>query len=242
MPRPMNLSLLPALQWRAHVARGIVTRHLLALASLGALVACDPGIKTFDVTPAQLSCPGQVTLAWQAQGDGLHLDADQPVTPALPAIVTKQGSRTEHVSKTTTFTAYYPGAAHREKSVQVGSATCPGGSGSCGPQTLTFTGTCSGGVGPSYVTQSLSAAAAPGNITQIVSDADFPVHVQHDAATIPLGAGGGPIGPLPVVAAAGSYTISVPGQVGAKICEGGPVGGGGPAPTVHITVTPTCPK
>jgi len=218
-------------------------RHLFALVCLGALVACDPGIKSFDVTPAQLACPGQVTLSWQGQGDGLHLDADQPVTPALPAIVTKQGSRTEHVSKTTIFTAYYPGAAHREKSVQVGNGpNCPGGPGTCGPQTLTFTGTCSGGVGPSYITQNLSAAAAPGNITQIVSDADFPVHVQHAAVTIPLGAGGGPIGPLPLVAAAGTYTISVPGQVGSKICEGGPVGGGGPAPTVHITVTPTCPK
>src|SRR5262245_44161727 len=117
--------------------------HLAILVGLFALPACDPGIKSFDVTPAQLACPGSVTLSWQAQGDGLHLDADQPVTPALPAIVTKQGSRTEHVGATTTFTAYYPGAAHREKTVQVASS-CPGGGG-CGPQTMTFTGTCSSG-------------------------------------------------------------------------------------------------
>src|SRR4030095_10854045 len=138
-----------------------------------ALPACEPGIKSFDVKPAQLTCAGQVTLSWQGDGDGLHLDADKPVNPVLPARVAKQGSRTEIVSSTTTFTASYPGAGHREKTVEV-TGTCPGGGGgACGPQVMTFTGTCSSGSGPSYITQSLGAAAAPGNITHITSDADF---------------------------------------------------------------------
>jgi hypothetical protein len=216
-------------------------RHAVIVVCLFALPACDPGIKSFDVTPDKLTCPGQVKVTWKGDGDGLHLDADTPVTPALPAIVAKQGARDEHVGATTTFTAYYPGAAHREKTVQV-AGSCPGG-GPCGPQALTFTGTCSSGAGPSYITLSLSAAQAPGNITQILQDADFPVHVQHNGFDIALGAAGGPIGPLPAVAASGSYTITVPGQVGIGVCNGGGTTmGGGPAPTIHVTITPTCPK
>lgn len=207
---------------------------------LVALAGCDPTIKSFDVTPAQLSCPGKVTVAWHGDADGGRLEADQPVLPPFPATVLKQGSLVEQVTKTTTFTFFYPSAAHREKTVNVTNAACPS---ACGPQLLTFTGTCSSGSGPSYVTLNLGAAEAPGNITQIVSDADFPIHVQHAGTDIALGAGGGPIGPLPVVPAAGSYTITVPGQVGVNVCNGaGSTMGGGPAPTVHLTVTPSCPK
>lgn len=58
-----------------------------------------------------------------------------------------------------------------------------------------------------------------------------------------LGAGGGPIGPLPLVPAAGSYTITMPGQVGINVGSGaGLTNGGGPASTVHVTVTQSCPK
>ena len=182
-------------------------RHAFALICLVTLAACDPTIKSFDVTPPKLSCPGAVTLAWHGDADGGRLEADQPVSPAFPATVLKQGTLTELVTKTTTFTFFYPSAAHREKTVTVTNAKCPS---TCGPQVLTFTGTCSSGSGPSYVVQNLGATEAPGNITQIVSDADFPVHVQHDGADIALGAGGGPIGPLPMVPAAGTYTITVP--------------------------------
>ena len=215
-------------------------RHAFALVCLTALVACDPTIKSFDVTPAQLSCPGPVTVSWHGDANGGRLEADQAVSPPFPATVLKQGSLVEQVGKTTTFTFFYPSAAHREKTVHVSSATCPS---NCGPQGLTFTGTCSSGAGPAYITLNLGAAEAPGNVAQLLSDADFPVHVLHAGADIALGAAGGPIGPLPAVPAAGSYTITVPGQVGVNVCNGaGPTRGGGPAPTVHVTVTPTCPK
>ena len=218
-------------------------RHALVVLCLFALPACDPGIKSFEVTPAQLTCPGQVTVSWKGDADGGRLEADQPVSPPFPPTVLKEGSKVETVSKTTTFTFFYPSAAHREKTVTVAKPSCGGGGGTpCGPQVLTFTGTCSSGP-PSYITLDLAAAQAPGHVTNLTSDADFPVHVQHAGADIALGAGGGPIGALPAVLAAGSYTITVPGQVGINVCDGaGPTRGGGPAPTVHITVTPTCPK
>ena len=206
--------------------------------------ACDPTIKKFDVVPAQLQCPGNVTVTWQGDGDGGHIDADQPVTPALPKIVVAQGSMVEAVTKTTTFTFFYPRAAHREKTVTVASQNCggPGPGGSCGPQVLTFHGSCfSAQSGPSYDTQNAGAAAAPGNLVNLTSDADFPVHVQHAGQDIALGAGGGPLFPLPAVPAAGDYTITVPGQVGQMVCAGaGPTSGTTDAPVVHITVTPTC--
>jgi len=219
-------------------------RHLLVVVCLFALPACDPGIKTFDVTPAQLSCPGSVTVTWEGDADGGRLEADQPVTPPFPPTVLKKGSKVEQVTTTTNFTFFYPSAAHREKTVTVANANCggPGGPG-CGPQTLTFTGTCSQGSGPSYITLNVNAAGAPGNLKDLTSDADFPVHVQHAGADIALGAGGGPLfPPLPAVPAAGSYTITVPGQVGIGVCDGGgATRGGGDAPVIHITVTPTCP-
>jgi hypothetical protein len=68
--------------------------------------------------------------------------------------------------------------------------------------------------------------------------------VLHAGQEIALGANGGPIIlPLPAVPAAGDYTITIPGQVGQMVCAGaGPTSGTTEAPTIHITVTPTCPK
>jgi hypothetical protein len=213
---------------------------------VAAFAGCDPSIKKFEVVPAQLQCGGKVTVAWEGNGDGVHLDADQPVVPALPAILPKKGTRDETVSATTEFTLYYPGAGHREKTVIVSQKDCGGGKpggGNCGPQILTFTGTCfTSAQGPTYNTLNLGPAVAPGNLKDLLSDADIPVHVQHAGQDIALGAGGGPIFPLPVVPAAGDYTITIPGQVGQMVCAGaGPTSGTTEAPVIHVTVTPTCP-
>lgn len=219
----------------------------IAVAFVTAVVfcACDPTIKKFKVEPATLQCPGNVTVTWQGDGNGGHLEADQAVTPPMPGIVVAQGSLVTKVSKTTTFSYSFPSAAHREVTVTVANQNCgggPGPGGSCGPQTLTFHGTCvSAQSGPSYDTQNVTAALAPGNLVNLTSDADFPVHVQHAGQDIALGAGGGPILALPAVLAAGDYTITVPGQVGQMVCAGaGPTQGTTDAPVVHITVTPTC--
>jgi hypothetical protein len=207
-------------------------------------VACDPTIKKFEVTPDSVQCGKSVTIEWEGTGDGLHLDADKPVTPALPATLPMKGTRNETVTKTTQFSLYYPGAGHREKTVTV-TGVCPGSPGGCGAQVLTFTGQCfSSAQGPSYNTLNLGAAAAPGNLVDLVSDADIPVHVLHAGNEIALGAGGGPVfPPVPVVPAAGDYTITIPGLVGQKVCaDAGPTSGTTDAPVIHITVTPTCPK
>lgn len=219
----------------------------LALLLVLVCVACDPTIKKFEVTPDSVPCGTQVKLEWEGTGDGLHLDADKAVSPALPATLPKSGTRNEAVFHNTTFSLYYPGAGHREKSVTV-TGTCPGGgtgTGSCGPQVLEFTGQClSAASGPNYVTRTLDATAAPGNLVDLLSDADFPVHVQHAGQDIALGAHGGPLfPPVPVVPAAGDYTITIPGQVGQMACAGaGPTSGTTDAPVIHLTVTPTCPK
>lgn len=222
---------------------------LLAALAIVAGTACDPTIKKFEVGPTTLQCPGNVTLTWKANDKGVHLDADQPVVPPTPAILPMQGTRQELVTKTTEFSLYFPGAGHREISVIVkGGPECGGpgpGPGTCGPSTLTFHGQCfNANQGPSYDTQSISAAAGPGAITMLLNDADFPVHVLHAGQAIGLGAGGGPVFPLPPgIAAAGSYTITVPGQAGLLICkDAGPVNGTVDAPPVTIHVTPTCPK
>jgi len=211
--------------------------------------ACDPTISKFEVTPDTVNCSGTVTLKWTANGDAVHLKADQPVSPAIPdegiQNLPKQGTRDETVTQTTEFTLYYPGAGHREKTVTVTHNNCGGPvPGSCGPSALTFNGTCfDAAQGPQYNTQLLAIANAPGNITAMSNDANFPVHVQHAGFDIALGAGGGPIFPLPSnIPAAGSYTIIVPGAVGQNICAGaGPTMGSFPAPPVTIHVTPTCP-
>ena len=220
---------------------------LLVVLALVLFSGCDPLIHKFEVVPATLQCPGNVTLTWKADDKGVHLNSDQPVVPPTPAILPKEGSRSEAVSQTTTFTLYYPGAGHREQAVTVtGGSQCGGpGTGTCTPSTLTFNGQCiNANQGPAYNTQSISAAAGPGAITMITNDASFPVHVQHAGQDIALGAGGGPIFPLPPgVPAAGSYTITVPGQAGLNICQdAGPTSGTVDAPPVTIHVTPTCPK
>jgi len=219
---------------------------VIAFALAAFFSACDPTIKKFEVVPDKMQCGGDVTITWEGDADGGRLEADQPVTPALPPTVLKKGTKTEQVSTTTTFKFFYPSAAHREKTVTVVNSNCggPGPDGPCGPQTLTFTGTCvSAQSGPNYNTQNVSSALAPGNLVNLTSDADFPVHVQHAGQDIALGAGGGPIFPLPAVPAAGDYTITVPGQVGQMVCVGaGPTSGTTDAPVVHLIVTPTCPK
>jgi hypothetical protein len=218
---------------------------LFAVLAIVAGSACDPTIQKFEVVPDKLQCPGNVTLSWQGQADGGRLVADQPVSPALPGTVLKEGMLTVKVTQTTNFKFFYPSAAERVKAVTVVGGPQCGGPGTCTPSALPFTGQCtSANQGPAYNTQSISAAAGPGAITMITSDADFPVHVQHAGQDIALGAGGGPIFPLPNgIPAAGSYTITVPGQVGLNICkDAGPTSGTVDAPPVTIHVTPTCPK
>jgi hypothetical protein len=221
---------------------------LLAALAIVAGAACDPTIHSFKIEPTTLQCPGNVTLTWKASDKGVHLNADEPVVPPTPAILPKEGTRQELVSNPTEFSLYFPGAGHREISVIVtGGKNCGGGTGpgTCGPSTLTFHGQCtSANMGPSYDTQSISAAAGPGAITMLLNDADFPVHVFHAGQEIGLGAGGGPVFPLPPgIPAAGSYTITVPGQPGLLICkDAGPTNGTVDAPPITIHVTPTCPK
>jgi len=222
-------------------------KAVLVVLALVAATGCDPLIQKFDVVPQQVNCSGPVNISWQGQGNDLHLNADQPVTPAIPdggiGGLPATGAKIETVSQTTTFTLYYPGAGHREKTVTVTKNNC-GGPGPCGPTRITLTGTCfNAQSGPQYETKNVTVAAAPGALTNLTSNADFPVHVQHAGADIALGAGGGPIFPLPPgIPAAGSYTITVPGQVGVNVCNGaGPTMGSFPAPTVTLTITPTCP-
>lgn len=220
---------------------------VLVLLALVAGTGCDPLIKKFDVVPAQVNCSGNVTVSWEGQDKGLHLTADAPVSPPIPdtgLILPKVGTKIENVTQTTEFTLYYPGAGHREKSVFVTHNNCGGGPTGCGPSQITLNGTCfNAQSGPQYETKNVSVAVAPGALVNLTSNADFPVHVQHAGTDIALGAGGGPIFPIPPgTPAAGSYTITVPGQVGVLVCEGaGPTMGSVPSPPVTLTITPTCP-
>jgi hypothetical protein len=232
---------------RRQYHKAMRNKLLLALAAIIAGAGCDPIIHSFKIEPTTLQCPGNVTLTWKAGDKGVHLNSDEPVVPPTPAILPKEGTRQEFVTKTTEFSLYFPGAGHREISVIVkGGKDCGGpGPGACGPSALTFHGQCTNAnTGPSYDTQSISAAAGPGAITALLNDADFPIHVSHAGNEIALGAGGGPIPSLPPgIPAAGSYTITVPGQPGLLICkDAGPVNGTVDAPPVTIHVTPTCPK
>lgn len=223
-------------------------KAVLVILALVAATGCDPLIQKFDVVPQQVNCSGPVTITYQGQDKGLHLTADQPVSPAIPdpaLILPKSGTQIETVSQTTTFTLYYPGAGHREKTVTVTHNNCGGpGPGTCGPTQITLDGTCfNAQSGPQYGTKTVGAAIAPGALMNLTSNADFPVHVQHAGVDIALGAGGGPIFPIPPgTPAAGDYTITVPGQVGVLVCQGaGPTMGSVPAPPVTLTITPTCP-
>ncbi len=221
---------------------------MLAAVAILACSACDPLIRKFEVVPQQLQCPGNVTLTWKGDADGLDLDADKPVSPATPQSLLKEGTQKEMVSETTTFMVHYPGAGHREKTVTVANLNCGNPvpmPQQCSPVPLTFNGQCTNAtMGPSYDTQAISAAAGPGAITMLSNTASFPVHVQHNGQEIALGAGGGPLSPIPPnLPAAGSYTIIVPGQAGLLICQGaGPTSGTTDAPPVTVLVTPTCPN
>jgi len=204
------------------------------------LADCDPIIRKFEVTPQQLQCAGPVSVVWDASDQGGHLETDHPVIPPLPSTApTATGSQMVTVTQTTEFKFYFPGAGHREQLVNV--------SGQAKATQLNFTGTCDAVAGPAYGAIPVSAAQAPGKLTKLTSNADWPVHVFINGQEIALGAGGEPIFPLPNVTAAGTYTITVPGVVGPGICKdagaegGGPVGGGTvPAPPVTISVTGSC--
>jgi hypothetical protein len=217
--------------------RKLICVALLAVLSFG----CEPQIKYFNVQPASTSCGGSVTLNWKISVGVGEMSADQPVIPSLsPAQpVNNQGSRVEQVTKTTKFKLSLPYGGEQTVTVTV-NQPC-----TCGVQTLTFTGTCmNANQGPTYTVQNVNVNVAPGNLTDLQSDANFPVHVLHAGADIALNAGGGPIFPLPAVPAAGDYTIVVPGLVGQKVCADatGPLGGGqADAPVVHLKVSPTCP-
>lgn len=221
-------------------------RLLSALAAAALLTACDPTIKKFQVVPEKVQCPANVQLVWEGDADGGQLTADQPVTPPLPDSVLESGVFTTKVAQTTTFRFGYPSAAHREKTVTVENKNCGGPvpqPQTCLDQTLTLTGTCTSSMsGPSYITVTVNAAAAPGALKGLTTDADFPVHVLHAGQEIALSPLSGPLFPLPAVPAAGDYTITVPGDVGPKVCAGsGPTQGSTDAPVVHLFVKPTCP-
>jgi hypothetical protein len=219
-------------------------RKLILFALLAAVsVGCQPRILSLNVTPPNSGAgPANVNVSWHISvGDG-ELSADQPVVPPLdpPKKVYSQGSMSFQICKTTSFKLELPYGGEQTVKAFV-SQPC-----SCGPTTITLTGNCaSSNQPPSYITQNVSAGSVAGTLQDLQSDADFPVHVLHAGADIALNAGGGPIFPLPVVPAAGDYTIVVPGQVGLNVCAGasGAVGGGSAeAPTVHLQIVPMCPK
>jgi hypothetical protein len=224
---------------------------MVCLAAAAALAACDPAIRKFEVTPASLQCAGQVTVNWDISGPGGELSTSKPVNPPLPSNPTELiGSRVVTVTETTEFSFIVPGAGHKHQVVNV--------SGQPKAKTLTFTGVCNDAVSnPIYNAVTVSAAEGPGLLTSISSNADWPVHVFINGADIALQAGGGPIGPLPQVAAAGTYTAAITGNViGPANCKlafdqaggggepGGPTGGGnsGPvaAPPFAVTIMGSC--
>ncbi len=223
-------------------------RSLLCLLALAALAGfgCQPKILTFDAQPSSVPAgPAKVKLDWKFSHHKGYLSSNKPVKPALdpPKPVGTQGTLDVEVCETTTFKleAYYGG--ERTITVPV-SQKC--GAGACSNQVLTFTGTCtSASQGPTYSTETVSAALVSGDLKDLMSDADFPIHVFHADEEIPMGAGGGPLSALPVVDAAGDYTITIPGAVGQQVCKDAtdPLGGGtAEAPVVHLTVVPACPK
>lgn len=195
---------------------------LLALFATLTLTACDPIIRKFEVTPKELACSGQTLVEWEITGPGGHLSANPAVTPALPSDPPLKGSQQVTVTQTTEFSFIVPGAGHQHRTVTV--------LGQPKAKTLTFSGECTGVTsGPTYVTVNVSASEAPGKLTSIqATNVDFPVHVFVNGTEIALGASGEPLFPLPNIAAAGSYTVQVPGIPGQKICEEAGAGGGGP--------------
>lgn len=223
-------------------------RKTICFAVLAAALSfgCQPKIIYFNAQPSSAATgPTDVTLNWKISAGSGHLSADQPVVPSLdpPPKVNSQGSRSAKICKTTTFKLELPYGG--ERTVKVTVAKPCDAAGTCSNQILTFTGTCVSALqGPSYGPQTVNVNLAPGNLKDLQSDANFPIHVIHAGADIAVGAGGGPLFPLPNVPAAGDYQIYVPGQVGLNVCQDAtnPVGGGqADAPPVHLTVVPTCP-
>ena len=228
-------------------------RKLLSIIALAAVTGfgCQPKVLILNTQPSSVAVgPAKVKVNWKLSAGKGYLSADKPVTPSLdpPKSVDAQGTLEFEVCSTTTFKLepYYGGERTTKVTVN---KPCGSGGGpqTCSNQVLTFTGTCaSSNQPPMYILQNVPANVVAGNLKDLLSDADFPVHVHHLNVDIALGAAGGPLfPPIPPVAAAGDYTISVPGAVGLQVCADAtsPVGGGSAdAPTVHITVFPDCPK
>jgi hypothetical protein len=227
-------------------------RKLLYLIALAAVVGfgCQPKVLILNVQPSSVvNGPAKVKIHWKLSAGKGYLSADQPVKPSLDPKkgVGTQGEMEVEVCATTTFKLepYYGG--ERTTKVTVKNPCGSGGGGTCGNQTLTFTGVCDvPNQGPTYITQTISPNVVSGDIQDLQSDADFPIHVFKDGVEIALGANGGPIStPLPPVSAAGQYLITIPGGLGQQVCADAtnPVGGGtAEAPVVHLTVFPACPK
>jgi hypothetical protein len=224
---------------------------IVALAAAASLAACDPAIRKFEVTPQQLQCAGQVNVKWDISGPGGELSTSKPVNPPLPSLPTELiGERVVTVTETTEFSFIVPGAGHKHQVVNV--------TGQPKAKTISFTGVCNDAVSnPVYNAVTVSAADAPGLLTSINTNADWPVHVFVNGTQIALKPGNGPIGPLPVVGAAGTYTAAIAGNViGPANCKlafenaggGGeppdPLGGGGsdpvPAPPFTVTILGSC--
>lgn len=214
---------------------------VVALSAAVVLTACDPVIRRFNVTPSELQCSGQVTVDWEITGPGGEMTTSKPVIPALPLHPpTLAGTAVVSVTETTQFSYIVPGAGHKHQTVKV--------NGTPNTKQLAFSGTCNDAVtAPLYNAITVSAKDAPGKLTSITTDADWPVHVFINGEVIALAPGGGPIEPMPNIPAAGTYTISIPGMVGTGICAelvkgGGPLGGGGsePAPPINVFIKGSC--
>lgn len=218
-------------------------RKLLCLAAAIVVCSgCQPRVKVLNAQPSSVGlAPSSIKINWRLSAGTGDLSADQPVTPSLnpKKPVDQEGSLDFLICKTTTFKLEPHYGGERTVTVTV-AQPC-----SCNQQTLTFTGTCDSALsGPNYGPQTVSANNI-GILKTLISDADFPIQVEHLGAFIPMQAGGGPIGLVPAIPAAGEYKISVPGAVGLQICAGAPGPSGGrpfDAPVVHLTVVPECPK
>src|SRR5262249_14737226 len=151
----------------------------------------------------------------------------------------QQGSLDVIVCETTTFTLDPRYAPERKLTVTV-SQPC-----TCKQETLNFTGEClQQGQGPTYGPQNI-AANNVGVLKSLQGSAAFPIIVEHLGVQIHLDAAGLPIGPVPPIAVAGQYTISVPGQAGLLMCKGAPSPSGGdpvPADPISVVVIPQCPS
>ncbi|MFL6248679.1 MAG: hypothetical protein ACJ74H_21830 [Thermoanaerobaculia bacterium] len=222
-------------------------RKLLSLVALAAVVGfgCQPKVLILNVSPASVvNGPATVKVNWKLSAGTAEISSDKPVKPVLVPKkgIGEQGTLEFEVCETTTFKVEPHYGGERTTTVTVAK---PCGT-ECGNRVLTFTGTCvSSSQGPAYITQNVPNFVT-GNVKDLFSDADVPIHVFHAGLEVALGASGGPVfPPVPPMPAAGDYTITMPGAPGMKVCEDaiGPTGGGTvEAPVVHITVIPACAK